>query len=259
MASTNKTTHYELSQYVGSDKPTYLGDYNSDMLKIDSGINSAKTTADTANTAATNAASAASNAQTTADTAVTNASNAQTTANGAVASIGDLLSLNTINKTNLVAAINEIIEQTGVIKAFAGSTAPTGYLICDGAAVSRSTYSRLFNVIGTTFGTGDGSTTFNLPNLDGKVITGYDPLQTEFDTIGKTGGEKTHQLTVNEMPTHAHVETIWTGGSGVSAEKIQAAPVDAGPTGGETSATAGGDQAHNNLQPYMVLNYIIKY
>ena len=59
MASTNKTTHYELSQYVSSDKPTYLVDYNGDMAKIDTGINAAKTTADTANTAATNAATAA--------------------------------------------------------------------------------------------------------------------------------------------------------------------------------------------------------
>lgn len=107
-SSTNKTTHYDLSQYVSSDLPTYLVDYNSDMSKIDAGINTAQTTADTASTAATNAATAASTAQTTANTAVTNAATAQTTANGAVTSIGTLANLTTTNKTDLVSAINEV-------------------------------------------------------------------------------------------------------------------------------------------------------
>lgn len=109
-SSTNKTTHYDLSQYVASDKPTYLTDYNGDMLKIDTGINAAKTTADTASTAATNAQTTAETAQTTANTAVTNAATAQTTANGAVSSIGTLANLETVAKTNVVSAINELVE-----------------------------------------------------------------------------------------------------------------------------------------------------
>jgi hypothetical protein len=113
MASTNKTTHYDLSQYVGSDKPTYLGDYNTDMAKIDTAINSAKTTADTASTAATNAATAASNAQTTADTAVTNAAAAQTSANTANTNIGTLANLTTTEKTTIVGAINEVDGEIG--------------------------------------------------------------------------------------------------------------------------------------------------
>jgi hypothetical protein len=113
MASTNKTTHYDLSQYVGSDKPTYLGDYNTDMAKIDTAINSAKTTADTASTAATNAATAASNAQTTADTAVTNAAAAQTSANTANNNIGTLANLTTTEKTTIVGAINEVDGDVG--------------------------------------------------------------------------------------------------------------------------------------------------
>lgn len=108
MASTNKTTHYELSQYVSSDKPTYLVDYNGDMAKIDTGINAAKTTADTASTAATNAQTAAEGAQTTANTAVTNAATAQTTADGANTKIGTLANLETVEKTDLVGAINEV-------------------------------------------------------------------------------------------------------------------------------------------------------
>ena len=133
MASTNKTTHYELSQYVGSDKPTYLGDYNSDMNKIDIAINTAKTTADTASTVATNAASAASNAQTTADTAVTNAASAQTTANGAVSSIGTLANLETSEKTNLVGAINEVVnnvensETISTVKSYSCSYSDSRY------------------------------------------------------------------------------------------------------------------------------------
>ena len=63
-------------------------------------------------------------------------------------------------------------------------------MICDGRAVSRSDYSELFAVIGTTYGSGDGSTTFNLPNLKGRVPVGKDSSQTEFDTIGETGGSK---------------------------------------------------------------------
>ncbi len=108
MASTNKTTNYELSQYVSSDKPTYLVDYNSDMSKIDAGIHTAKTTADTASTSATNAQTTAETAQTTANTAVTNAAAAQTTADGALSNIGTLANLDTVNKANLVGAINEV-------------------------------------------------------------------------------------------------------------------------------------------------------
>lgn len=113
MSSTNKTTHYELSQYVGSDKPTYLSDYNADMLKIDTGINTAKTTADSAATAATTAQTAAEGAQTTANTAVTNAAAADTKATTANTNIGTLANLETATKTNVVAAINEVVDNIG--------------------------------------------------------------------------------------------------------------------------------------------------
>lgn len=113
MASTNKTTHYELSQYVGSDKPTYLGDYNTDMSKIDSAINTAKTTADTASTAATSAQTAAEGAQTSANTAITNAAAAQTSANSALNDIGTMANLTTAEKNTLVGAINEVDGDVG--------------------------------------------------------------------------------------------------------------------------------------------------
>ena len=101
MASTNKTTHYELSQYVGSDKPTYLTDYNGDMLAIDTGIHNAQTKADSAYSAAGEADTKAGNAQTTANTAVTNAGTANT-------NIGTMANLNTTEKSTLVGAINEV-------------------------------------------------------------------------------------------------------------------------------------------------------
>lgn len=95
MSSTNKTTYYELSQYVGSDKPTYLGDYNSDMLKIDTGLHAAAdaadiavTTANAANSAATSASTTASTALSTAQTASTTATQAQTTAETALTNSG---------------------------------------------------------------------------------------------------------------------------------------------------------------------------
>lgn len=108
MASTNKTTHYDLSQYVGSDKPTYLGDYNTDMSKIDTAINSAQTKADSADLAATTAQTTAETAQTTANTAVTNAATAQSGVNTNTASIGTLANLTTSDKTSLVNAVNEV-------------------------------------------------------------------------------------------------------------------------------------------------------
>lgn len=124
MASTNKTSHYDLSQYVSSDKPTYLVDYNGDMAKIDTGINAAKTIADTAATAATNAQTAAETAQTTANTAVTNAAAADTKAETAKTEIGTLANLATVVKTDLVSAINEVntaATTSEVVNSLAGS------------------------------------------------------------------------------------------------------------------------------------------
>lgn len=101
MASTNKTTHYELSQYVGSDKPTYLTDYNNDMSAIDTGIYNAQTKGDSAYTLAGTADGKA-------DTAITNAGLAQTDASSALGKIGTMANLTTTEKTTLVGAINEV-------------------------------------------------------------------------------------------------------------------------------------------------------
>ena len=175
--------------------------------------------------------------------------------------------IKTINNNSILGSGNIMVggsTPTGSVMMFGGATAPDGYLLCDGTAVSRTTYSDLYDAIGTTYGSGDGSTTFNLPNLKGKVPVGYDSSDSSFDSLGETGGEKTHTLTVNEMPSHTHpLKTSYTSGSNTDNDKVMSASGSSGWNNnahGEYSIeNAGGGQAHNNLQPYIVMNYIIKY
>ena len=165
---------------------------------------------------------------------------------------------------------NNELMPIGTITPYGGDIAyiPENWLLCDGRAVSRITYSALFGVIGTSFGLGDGSTTFNLPNLKGKIPVGRDTTDSAFDTLGETGGEKEHILTVNEMPSHNHT---LDGGNGLtdadyflkSGSAYANAPSitkggDWYGNGYVNIASAGGDQSHNNLQPYQVTYYIIK-
>lgn len=148
----------------------------------------------------------------------------------------------------------------GIIQQFAGDVLPTGWLWCDGAAISRTTYAQLFVVIASKYGAGNGTTTFNVPNIQGRVPVGRDAGQTEFDVLGETGGEKTHLLTTAEMPNHVHAQFVTasvTPGAGVRTDYTADAASSSFPQGVNTGG-AGGDQAHNNLQPYIVLNYIIK-
>lgn len=90
----------------------------------------------------------------------------------------------------------------GAIIAFAGTVAPAGWLLCDGSTVSRTTYAALFAAIGTTYGVGNGTTTFGLPNLKGRVVIARDAAQTEFDVLGETGGAKT--IAEASLPGHTH-------------------------------------------------------
>jgi microcystin-dependent protein len=185
--------------------------------------------------------------------------------------------------------VGDAFLPAGSIIQWSSDTAPANWLICDGAAVSRNTYSSLFAAIGTTYGVGDGSTTFNIPNLKGKVAVGKDSAQTEFDTLGEAGGAKTHTLTSGEMPSHTHTGTTSTDGSHVHGQYGRWSSYSThnhyqGPTGAAessnpdqgvssnmgntyasgshahtfTTTATGGGGAHNNLQPYMVFNYIIK-
>lgn len=146
----------------------------------------------------------------------------------------------------------------GSITAYGKETAPANWLICDGSAVSRTTYADLFAVIGTKYGAGDGSTTFNLPNLKGRVPVGLDGSDTDFNAIGKTGGEKKHTLTVYELPPKIPVNYgNISGGTDIviSSSVVGTGGVKDGQANMNISAVG---QAHNNLQPYEVNNFIIK-
>lgn len=194
----------------------------------------------------------------------------------------------TLAKSSEVNKNFEVLSHSGLIMAYAGSTSPEGWLICDGSAVSRTTYATLFSLIGTTYGVGDGSTTFNIPNIKGRAIVGYDSSQSEFNIIGKTGGAKTHLLTTSEIPSHTHGSATLSGSFNVHGSG--SATVLSGASGGvvsvgtarsqyrsggsntngatsydaininatHTHTSVGSDTPHNNLQPYIVFNYLIK-
>lgn len=143
----------------------------------------------------------------------------------------------------------------GSVFCSAVSSAPSGYLLCDGSAVSRTTYANLFAAIGTTYGTGNGSTTFNLPNLLGRVPlgAGVSAASGTSRSLGATGGEDSHVISGSELPAHAHGGVV----TGSAAGTGYASGIMLNLVSGAT-ATAGSSSPSNILQPFLALNYIIK-
>jgi microcystin-dependent protein len=229
----------------------------------------------------------------------------------------------------VAALFTERTIPAGALMPYAGAAAPTGWLLCDGSAVSRTTYAALFAVLSTTYGVGDGSSTFNLPDLRGRVIAGQDDMGgssanrltglsggVDGDTLGAAGGAESHTLTSAEIPAHTHPATStstststasssasssasvsdpghshsysvaspnvgngsssdssapWqqsnsttnTGhvGTGISVSVSTSVTTTVSTTTNTTTTVnnnTGGGGAHNNVQPTMILNYMIK-
>ncbi len=172
----------------------------------------------------------------------------------------------------------------GAVMAYAVSTAPDGWLKCDGTAVSRTTYADLFTAIGTTYGVGNGTTTFNLPNAGGRVIAGYDPSSViltgaqaggvSAGTMGNTGGEQGTNLAIANInsftPTvaiqaayvydKATVGVNFSAGAGGQSitQSLTQTQTASGRNQDVVMDALGSGTAHNNVQPTLILNYIIK-
>jgi microcystin-dependent protein len=147
---------------------------------------------------------------------------------------------------------------TGQIIEYGSATPPTGFLPCDGAAVSRATYATLFALIGVTYGGGNGSTTFNVPDHRGRVGIGAGTGAGLTNRVGATtGGEESHQLTTLEIPSHNHAgagAANFLMGGGASFAM-------AGGSGGSfvaNTANTGGGTGHNTMPPYLVSWFYIK-
>ncbi|MDB5160348.1 MAG: hypothetical protein JWO99_611 [Candidatus Saccharibacteria bacterium] len=141
------------------------------------------------------------------------------------------------------------------------ATAPSGFLLEDGSAVSRTTYSDLFALIGTTYGSGDGSTTFNLPDARGRVAVNKNASDTQFATIGQKFGEKTHIMTLSELPVHSHAQYVTNPLAGGSAIRNDYKADAAGGSYGQNISTngTGGGAAYNVIQPSITKMFAIKY
>ena len=177
--------------------------------------------------------------------------------------------LNDINlnklQENVEDAITELHSQgvatgdtlpLGAVIEWYSDTIPENWLLCNGQNISRTDYPELFNVLGTKYGTGNGSTTFGLPNLKGKVPVGKSAGDIDFSTLGKIGGEKTHILTTLEIPKHNHGINTANGQGNLEWGYSFSYGNDSAYNG--IMQEVGGNEAHNNLQPYIVCNFIIK-
>lgn len=199
------------------------------------------------------------------------------------AAVRQIFSLIASNFSDHQARLNDLENfvtpiATGTITRYPAGSVPTGFLTCDGAAVSRATYQELFSKIGTTYGSGDGSTTFNVPDCRGKVSIGAGQgVGLTNRVVATTVGANTHSLNNNEMPSHTHAKlgdshshTFSDTGDNASINNgLRLVTANAGAlfggdapvqtvTTGILTQTQGSGTAHNNMQPYVVVQMVIK-
>lgn len=174
---------------------------------------------------------------------------------------------------------NTAATPAGAILQFAGSTAPDGWLICNGSTVSRSTYANLFAAIGEAYGAGNGSTTFKIPDLRGRVPVGAGQGSGLTNRVlAATGGSQSLNLTENQLPAHTHlmfanVEVNNSGGEATATTQVPRArgvlgdssqdhkyrmgTTTVAATLGKTSSVGSGSSV-GKMQPFLVVNHIIK-
>lgn len=164
----------------------------------------------------------------------------------------------------------ETREPLGIVKMWAGINVPDGYLLCDGRALSKDAYPELYTTIGDVFNTardsagviqdGPGEDMFRLPDLRGRFVVGQNGADNDYSDKGKTGGEKKHALTIDEMPSHSHGidgEETDKSGYGTSSDRATRITESNDEPAYSTEATGGG-KAHENRPPYYVLAYIMR-
>lgn len=197
------------------------------------------------------------------------------------------ITVDALTATSITVGGKDIAQLTpsGIVVPFAGAAAPASWLLCDGAAISRATYADLFAILATTYGVGDGATTFNLPNLKGRTIHGVDVAQAEFAARNTAGGSKVlqaHTHGVNDPghghgvndPGHAHSINREFGSNDALVPPGQFQQLSTTPNGGGSTNGSGtgisiagngtgvsiqsAGSGANNMAPYLTLNYIIK-
>ncbi|MBR5899321.1 MAG: tail fiber protein [Muribaculaceae bacterium] len=164
----------------------------------------------------------------------------------------------------------ETSEPLGIVKMWAGKNVPEGYQLCDGSALSRVTYAELYATIGDVFNTAEdrngnrfetpGEGLFRLPDLRGRFIVGQSANDGDYNTIGGTGGEKEHTLTIAQMPIHSHAfDGLDTDKTGYGASSERATWIgESNDEPAYSTETTGGGEAHENRPPYYVLAYIMR-
>jgi microcystin-dependent protein len=186
----------------------------------------------------------------------------------------------TVIYNNILANTVSEMNPTGCVLLFAGQNAPSGWLLCDGSEVLIASYNELYNIISNTFGNSCNEYTFRVPDFRGRVPVGTNDnnVDLSFRVLADQGGEEDHLLSMNEMPSHTHTHNAsgtpgnrglilmnnGTGNYTTTGSGLDNTSGEPNLTGYSTAPSlvidnSGGQDSHNNMQPFLVVNYIIKY